>query len=368
MSLNNHKKNVTFSPSTLPPAKDGFCENLIKKDNSLEEVLKLPGDASTRQYYRLYYKNGSSKILMRLEGPIEGNLQEFTFIEVQKFLDAHSIAVPKILEIRPTEGVLLLEDLGDLTLLHFLKSITDPEEERILYQRVIDLLVDLQFRCTPRFQMEAKNPIEKNLIKGHSLFFDQEKLMWEINFTIEHFYETYLKRELKANHKKIMISEFQKICDFLAREPVVLTHRDLHSRNIMVTPASLPGAPPMLTLIDFQDARMGPAQYDLASLLRDSYYQLDEVQIRRLVEYYVARWEAISGSRLETDRFAEGFDWMSVQRNFKAIGSFASFLNRRGNAQYLKYIGNTFENVRRTLLRYPEFNDLREILFHYYYF
>ena len=59
---------------------------------------------------------------------------------------------------------------------------------------------------------------------------------------------------------------------------------------------------------------------------------------------------------------------MSVQRNFKAIGSFASFLNRRGNPGYLKYIGNTFENIRRTLLRYPEYSRLREVLFHYYYF
>ena len=59
---------------------------------------------------------------------------------------------------------------------------------------------------------------------------------------------------------------------------------------------------------------------------------------------------------------------MHVQRNFKAIGSFASFLNRRGNATYLKYIGNTFENIRRTLLKYPRYARLREVLFHYYYF
>ena len=67
-------------------------------------------------------------------------------------------------------------------------------------------------------------------------------------------------------------------------------------------------------------------------------------------------------------KFREVFDMMSVQRNFKAIGSFASFLNRRGNATYLKYIGNTFENIRRTLLKYPKYSARREVLFHYYYF
>ena len=59
---------------------------------------------------------------------------------------------------------------------------------------------------------------------------------------------------------------------------------------------------------------------------------------------------------------------MPVQRNFKAIGSFASFLNRRGNPTYLKYIGNTFENIRRTLAEVPAVPQLREVLFHYYYF
>jgi aminoglycoside/choline kinase family phosphotransferase len=59
---------------------------------------------------------------------------------------------------------------------------------------------------------------------------------------------------------------------------------------------------------------------------------------------------------------------MSIQRNFKAIGSFASFQNKRGDPSYLKYIGNTFENIRRTLLRHPRYARLREVLFHHYYF
>ena len=71
---------------------------------------------------------------------------------------------------------------------------------------------------------------------------------------------------------------------------------------------------------------------------------------------------------MDREHFKYIFDLMSVQRNFKAIGSFASFLNRRQNATYLKYIGNTFENIRRTLLKYPKYAKLREVLFHYYYF
>ena len=57
-------------------------------------------------------------------------------------------------------------------------------------------------------------------------------------------------------------------------------------------------------MIDFQDARMGPPQYDLASLLKDSYYQLEEEQIQRLINYYIARWEATSGEGLDREHFS----------------------------------------------------------------
>ena len=59
---------------------------------------------------------------------------------------------------------------------------------------------------------------------------------------------------------------------------------------------------------------------------------------------------------------------MSIQRNFKAIGSFASFYIRRDNARYLRFIGNTFENVRRNLAKFPEHQRLHQLLFNWYYF
>jgi hypothetical protein len=192
--------------------------------------------------------------------------------------------------------------------------------------------------------------------------------MWEVHFAIEHFYEKHLGRTISESDRKILEEGFSEICTILANEPVVFTHRDFHSRNVMTVPGQKAGDSERYAMIDFQDARMGPAQYDLASLLKDSYYQLEETQIDRLLDYAIARIEALSGSRLDRNHFRFIFDLMSVQRNFKAIGSFASFQNKRGNPTYLKYIGNTFENIRRTLLRHPRYAQLREVLFHYYYF
>jgi aminoglycoside/choline kinase family phosphotransferase len=331
---------------------DEFLEKWVSPSKVIESALKLPGDASTRKYYRLFARGGTSYILMKLESFLDKK-DKLDFIEVQKHLVKSGIDVPKILETDPKRGFILLEDLGDITLLRKLQDVSNPDFERHLYERVIDSLVALQ--------VKASDPAQSS-IDAFGLRFDHKKLMWEVNFTLEHFYQTYLARQVSAADLNTMVTGFSEICKFLEDQPIVLTHRDFHSRNVMVTPDD------RLVMIDFQDARLGPAQYDLASLLKDSYYQLEEGQISRLLDYYLARWEALSGKKIDRDKFIEVFDMMAVQRNFKAIGSFASFLNRRGNATYLKYIGNTFENIRRTLLKYPRYSRLREVLFHYYYF
>lgn len=329
---------------------------LKSKSKTIQSLTKLQGDASTRKYYRVQTSD-KPYILMQMESFADQGMS-LPFLIIQKHLTMSGIDVPQVLDVDPERGLILLEDLGDVTLLRLLQGVSSPDIERDLYEQIIDSIIDLQLQAAPK-----EGGVQLDAFK---LRFDHEKLMWEVNFTIEHFYKTYLARDIPKDDLALITSSFSKICKTLADQPTVFTHRDFHSRNIMICPISKEEN--RLVMIDFQDARMGPCQYDLASLLRDSYYQLDELQVRRLIDYYIVRREALSGERIDRDEFFKLFDLMAVQRNFKAIGSFASFLNRRGNPAYLKYIGNTFENIRRTLLKYPEFSDLREVLFHYYYF
>ncbi len=331
----------------------------VSRSQTIKSVIRLPGDASTRRYYRVQ-SDTQSTILMRMETFADKGA-DLPFLEVQRHLKSAGVDVPNILDFDPEKGLILLEDLGDVTMLRCLQDVSSPEVERHLYQRVIDSLVHLQCFASP--------PLKASNIEGYKLRFGEEKLLWEVHHTIEHFYESYLKRKISPADKGIMEEGFKEICKILAAEPVVLAHRDFHSRNVMVVPHNTPqNQPDRLVMIDFQDARLGPVQYDLASLLKDSYYQLEESEISFLLDYYVARFEAYSGTQIDRIRFRRIFDLMAVQRNFKAIGSFASFLNKRGDATYLKFIGNTFENIRRMLLKFPEYSQLREVLFHYYYF
>ncbi len=337
-------------------------QSFIERSREIQSIEKMPGDASTRRYYRVrthsQNENLKSLVVMVME-PFEALGASVPFLAVQKHLFECGVDVPRILEVDEKKGFIMLEDLGDVTLLRCLQDVATPEIECRYFERAIDALVDMHAKTGP-----GKGTAH---LPGFDLRFDLEKLMWEVNFTIEHFYQKHLQRKISDHDHKIMTEGFTRICDELQKEPTVFTHRDYHSRNLMVTDG-IAGEPPRFVMIDFQDARMGPCQYDLASLLRDSYYQLGEKQIQELTRYYVQRMNEQGAPIHDVAKFDRLFDLMSVQRNFKAIGSFASFLNRRGNPGYLKFIGNTFENIRRTLLKYPEFKNLREVLYHYYYF
>jgi aminoglycoside/choline kinase family phosphotransferase len=147
------------------------------------------------------------------------------------------------------------------------------------------------------------------------------------------------------------------MADLIAGQPQLFTHRDYHSRNLMVRDTAVQGS--RLGVIDFQDALMGPAGYDLASLLRDAYIALDETLIEELIDRYV---DGMSGSTAVTpDRqeFRRMFDVISIQRNLKAAGRFVYIDRVKHNPKFLADIPRVLGYVRGNLAKYPELAVLR---------
>ena len=95
---------------------------------------------------------------------------------------------------------------------------------------------------------------------------------------------------------------------------------------------------------------------------------MKEQKVYSLLKYYYGSAKEAGDINCSLEEFERVFDLMSIQRNFKAIGSFASFYTRREDAKYLRFIGNTFENVRRNLAKFPEYKELHQLLFSWYYF
>ena len=117
-----------------------------------------------------------------------------------------------------------------------------------------------------------------------------------------------------------------------------------------------------LGVIDFQDALMGPASYDLASLVRDAYIQLDEVLVDELVEYYQDQMTDRGVSRIDRTAFRRLFDLTSIQRNLKAAGRFVYINPVKGNPKFLADIPRVLSYVKRNLQKYPELEPLKRHL------
>jgi aminoglycoside/choline kinase family phosphotransferase len=109
---------------------------------TISRVERIPGDASTRRYYRIS-SQGKSFIAMKMESFADQG-KELDFLAVQRHLVQAKVDVPQVLDMDPAKGYILLEDLGDMTLLRRLQEVSSADVERHLYEKVIDSLIQLQ--------------------------------------------------------------------------------------------------------------------------------------------------------------------------------------------------------------------------------
>jgi len=117
----------------------------------------------------------------------------------------------------------------------------------------------------------------------------------------------------------------------------------------------------IVRVIDFQDARLGAIQYDLVSLLRDSYVNLNSKMTTTLLDYYLEKRKDVGEKPVDREHFDLVYDLQSIQRCLKACGSFASFFNSRQDTRYLKYLRPTLQRVRQALLVFPEYRELHDL-------
>ena len=327
----------------------------------------LPGDASNRRYFRVHLIGGppSSVILMQLAEPeafkaseeaVSGatvTINELPFINVLRHLAKADVAVPVLYHYDQAAGLLYLQDFGDLILTEacFGKA---TAEIAGLYYDAVDALARLHRRAT--------TPVDQGCLAFHRAF-DVPLLMWEFDHFLEYGVVARRGGPMLAIDEQAVRAEFHKIAELLAGQPQVFTHRDYHSRNLMVRETEVNGS--RLGVLDFQDALLGPVTYDVASLLRDAYIPLEESLINELLQRYL---DAMAGSpAIPADRqeFRRLFDLTSIQRNLKAAGRFVYIDRVKHNPKFLADIPRVLGYVRRNLARYPELATLRKHLVPY---
>lgn len=349
------------APPTPPPSPDALGEQLSTEclhalvDRVFPgkpadfQVIPLLGDASDRRYYRVLLATPvdgmTSLVLMHLAKPHTAG--ELPFANIQRYLSSKGIPVPHIFCDDSLHGFVLLEDLGDVTLEAALRG-ASRDQIASSYDEALDILLALQ---------HPANVAPRGSCVAFCLAFDVDKLMWELDFFLTHMIKQLCCRQLKSADEAALRGQFWRISSMLARQPRVFTHRDYHSRNLMCHQGRL-------RVIDFQDARLGPCQYDLASLLYDSYVVLPPDLREALLASYLERKATVDGHQ-DRAGFLQVFDYMCLQRNLKALGTFAFQTVVKQNQRYAAAIPPTLGYVREHLARHPELQHLTELLEEY---
>lgn len=301
-------------------------------------LVALPGDASDRRYVRVRLADRSSRMLMVHGGPIDS--RTLPFCAVARLLARMRVPAPAVLGSADDLGILMLDDLGDVTVQALLGAGTGERRDAV-YAEAVDLIVRMQ-RGGQQLASPHRLPF--------TLAFDEDKLMWELEFFVEHFLGGLRGAHPSATARAALGEELRAVARELAAEPRVFCHRDYHSRNLMHHDGRV-------YVIDFQDARMGPDTYDLVSLLRDCYVRHEPAFVDRMIAYYHDRLGTAAGSG-----YRDRFDLMSLQRHLKALGTFGYQSTAGGNDRYLSAIPRTAGYLLEVFGRQARFERLRTLL------
>jgi len=174
--------------------------------------------------------------------------------------------------------------------------------------------------------------------------FDEKLYLWEF----EHFIEWGLEKRPGAKVTRQTVAAlretFAAIAQTLDRQPFGLSHRDYHSWNLMIQDGEI-------CVIDFQDALLAPAQYDLASLLND---RITDAVVQphieqQLADYYFEKTIELSGRSRSRQEFFEIYRLSAIQRDLKVVGRFYYLDLVKGKPGYMKFVPPTLRRLRRNL-------------------
>lgn len=309
------------------------------------QVVPLTPDASTRNYFRIPWKKGEAVAAVY---PEAFDPDFHPYLDVTNLFLASDIPVPEVYSVDGGSGIIVQEDLGDQQLCRLYETASQEHCEDYK-ERAISIIARIQKATDKAHELKSISS---------RLAFDEAKLSWELDFFVEHYFQSLRGETLRHAEAAELKAELNDIAAELSAAPRVLCHRDFHTANLMVDSKD------DLRVVDHQDARMGPASYDLVSFLLDRQPvppSLAELRAHRLHLLEERRQQGLDP--LDPDEFAREFRLMTIQRGLKAVGTFSyqTAINGRG-AFYAHFIPPTFLIVLQAAEWLERFPALRKMI------
>lgn len=318
----------------------------------------LQGDASTRSYIRL--KNGASKALLmnappQPDGPpirdgkpysqIAHLAEDMTsFVGVSNALIEAGLSAPKVHKFNIEEGLLLINDLGDNQLYHMITE--EGANQQTLYETAIDIL------CELRHHHPKPMPVGDKLYELPAL--SSEALSIEAELVIDWYWPKLKNCQVSEDERVAYQQIWAKLFEDLKPNNNHWVLRDFHSPNLMHLPEQ--SGLKSLGIIDFQDAVVGSAAYDVVSLCQDARITVPVDREQHLLTRYCERAKQKDSSFDEED-FLKCYAILGAQRASKLLGIFVRLAVRDGKPHYLAHIPRIWDYLERNL-KHPHLNDI----------
>lgn len=294
------------------------------------EWTRLSGDGSDRTWHRL--RSGAASLVAANHGitSFAPPREIDSFVSIGKHLHHAGLPVPRIHLYDRFSGWVFLEDLGDLHLQTAVREANNPGFTRDVYQNVLDALLRFSILGSEGFDVSWTYQTE-----AYDIPLILEK---ECAYFVDSFLHGYLGLDVDGRNFETGFKQLAR--GALENAVSGLMHRDFQSRNIMIDH----GQP---RIIDFQGARVGPLQYDMASLLIDPYVEISPSLQDELCDYAMSRLSPLK--HFDPKGFRKCFEYCRVTRNLQILGAFGFLTRVKGKRHFEKYIPHALKSLKSHL-------------------
>jgi tRNA threonylcarbamoyl adenosine modification protein YjeE len=310
---------------------------------------RLEADASTRRYERLSL--GERRLILmnaprRPDGPPVRDGRPYSaiahlaedivpFVALSRALRQLGFSAPAVHDADLEQGFAVLEDLGD-------RRVVEGDPPRPIepcYESAVDVLVALHGHRLPDTLPVAP---QRDYRIPH---YDMDAFLIEAELFVD-WYLPRLKVPIADNARGAFSAQWRAALQPVIETPPTWVLRDFHSPNLLWLPERTDVA--RIGILDFQDAVIGPAAYDVASLLQDARVDVsEELELALLGQYAYAR--RVGEPAFDTAEFVRGYATLAAQRATKILGIFARLADRDGKPQYLRHIPRVWRYLQRSL-------------------
>ncbi len=320
---------------------------------------RMAGDASIRSYARLIRDDGVVILMnspQRPDGPAIYDGKSYSaavhlaedvtpFVAIAGALRERGFSAPATRHADLDAGFLITEDFGSAG---FIEG-DPPAPIAARYQAATDVLAALHREPLP--EILHLTPQTTYALPS----FDTDALLTEVGLMLE-WYLPDRGVEPTNNMRAEFVMMWRDLLSTPAAAAKTWVLRDFHSPNLIWLEQREGLA--QVGIIDFQDAVLGPAAYDLVSLLQDARIDVpEELELALLTRYIKAR--RASDETFDPANFAELYAIMSAQRNTRLLGTFARLNRRDGKPQYLRHQPRIWTYLNRSLA-HPALSRFRD--------